>query len=257
MWQAEVLAGGLSGLRDNTIALPSDLAGRLGVTVGDEVTMRLGDGAGITMRVVATLRTTESAAALLPVDTLAPHTTAGGVNRILVTAAPGTNPDGLRAALAAAVADQPGLRVAGRDSLAAGYVATQQANAWVNYLIVGLFLLYTAISMVNTLVLATANRRREFGLQRLIGSTRGQIMRMMTIEALLLAVIGSALGTLAAATMLVPFSVAAAGSPIPSGPWWIYPSILGLAVVLTLVATSVPTWSTLRTRSSASALAPE
>lgn len=60
---------------------------------------------------------------------------------------------------------------------------------------VGLFLVYAAISMVNTLVLHTAHRRREFGLQRLIGSTRGQIMRMMTVEALLVAVIGSVLGT--------------------------------------------------------------
>ena len=257
MWRADVVTGDLSGLRGDTIALPSDLAARLGVRVGDEITMRLGDGAGAGLRVIATLRATKSAAALLPADTLAPHTTAGGVDRILVAAAPGTNPGDLRAALAEEVADQPGLRVEGRDSLAAEYLDRQNANAWVNYLILGLFLLYTAISMVNTLVLATAHRRREFGLQRLIGSTRGQIMRMMTIEALLLAVIGSVLGTLAAATMLVPFSMAAAGGPIPSGPWWIYPSILTLAVVLTLVATWVPAWSTVRTRFSTSTLAPE
>lgn len=247
MWRT----GDLSALRGNTIALPSDLAGRLGVAVGDEITMRLGDGAALTLRVVATPRTAESA--LLPADTLAPHTTAGGITRILVTAAPGTSPDDLRAALA----NEVGLPVTGRDSLAAEHLAGEEANAWVNYLVVGLFLVYAAISMVNSLVLATADRRREFGLQRLIGSTRGQIMRMMTVEALLVAVIGSVLGTLAAATMLVPFSVATAGSPIPSGPWWIYPSILGLAVVLTLVATWVPAWSTVRTRVSTSTLAPE
>lgn len=257
MWRADVLAGDLSGLRDNTVALPGELAGQLGVAVGDDITMRLGDGADVTLRVVATLRTTEAGAALLPADTLAPHTTAGGVTRILVTAAPGTSPDDLRAALADEVAGQPGLSVAGRDSLAGAYMAREEANAWVNYLVVGLFLVYAAISMVNTLVLATAHRRREFGLQRLIGSTRGQVMRMMTVEALLVAVIGCVLGTLAAATMLVPFSVAAAGSPIPSGPWWIYPSIIGLAVVLTMIATWVPAWSTVRTRPSTSTLAPE
>lgn len=257
MWRSDVLTGDLSGLRDNTIALPSDLAVRIGVAVGDEITMRLGDGTSVPVRVVATLRVTDSAAALLPADVLAPHTTAGGINRILVAAAPGTNPGDLQAALAGAVANQPGLSVAGRDSLAAEFMAKQDANAWVNYLIVGLFLVYTAISMVNTLVLATANRRREFGLQRLIGSTRGQVMRMMTIEALLVAAIGSVLGTLAAATMLVPFSIAAGGSPIPTGPWWIYPSILGMAVAVTLVATWVPAWSTIRSRMSTSTLAPE
>jgi putative ABC transport system permease protein len=257
MWRGDVLDGDLSGLRDDTIAVPEDLATRLGVAVGDDIAMRLGDGAAVTLRVVATLRATESAAALVPADTLAPHTTEGGATRILVTAAPGTSPDDLRAALAHEVGGQPGLRVAGRDSLAAEHMAGEEANAWVNYLLVGLFLVYAAISMVNTLVLATANRRREFGLQRLIGATRGQVMRMMTVEALLVAVIGCVLGTLTAATMLVPFSLAAAGSPIPSGPWWIYPSVLGLAVALTLVATWVPAWSTVRARPSTSTLAPE
>lgn len=257
MWRADVLTGELSGLRDNTIALPADLAGHLRVAVGDRITMRLGDGAGVTLRVVATLRTTKSAAALLPADTLAPHTTTGGINRILVTATSGTSPNELQAALAGALADEPGLRIEGRDSLVEAYMDREEANAWVNYLVVGLFLVYASISMVNTLVLATANRRREFGLQRLVGSTRSQIMRMMTVEALLVAVIGCVLGTLAAATMLVPFSLAAAGNPIPSGPWWIFPSILGLAVVLTLAATWVPAWSVVRTRPSPATLAGE
>ncbi|MFL6121188.1 FtsX-like permease family protein [Actinophytocola sp.] len=257
MWGHDVLTGDLSGLRDNTIALTEGIAKPLGLAVGDEITMRLGDGADVTLRIVATLRTTESTAALLPADTLAPHTTEGGVDRILVSAAPGTSPNDLEATLAGWVAGQPGLRVVGRDALAEAFLAGQETNAWINYLLVGLFLVYAAISMVNTLVLATAHRRREFGLQRLIGSTRGQIMRMMTVEALLIAVIGSVLGALAAVTMLVPFSMAASGGPLPSGPWWILPSAVGMAVVLTLVATWVPAWSTMRTRLSVTALAPE
>lgn len=257
MWGDDVRTGDLSGLRGDTIALTEGVAEPLGLAVGDEITMRLGDGADVTLRVVATLRTTESTAALLPADMLAPHTTEGGIDRILVTAAPGTSPDDLGATLTEGIAGQPGLRVVGRDTLAAEFLAGEETNAWINYLLVGLFLVYAAISMVNTLVLATAHRRREFGLQRLIGSTRGQIMRMMTVEALLIAVIGSVLGALAAVTMLVPFSIAASGGPLPSGPWWILPSAVGLAAVLTLVATWVPTWSTIRTRPSATTLAPE
>lgn len=256
IWRADVRTGGLSDLRGDTIALPGDVARRLGTAVGDDLTLRLGDGAAVTLRVVATLRTAESAA-LLPAETLAPHTTAGAATRILVTAAPGTGQERLRAALAGELADQPGVRVSGRDALAGEQLEREQANAWVNYLVVGLLLVYAAISMVNTLVLATGHRRREFGLQRLTGSTRGQVMRMMTVEALMVAVIGCVLGSLVAATMLVPFSVAFSGSPIPSGPLWIYPSIIGQAVVLTVVATWVPTWLSLRTRPSPSTLAPE
>jgi putative ABC transport system permease protein len=50
---------------------------------------------------------------------------------------------------------------------------------------------YTVVSLVNALVIATAARRREFALQRLIGSTRAQIVRMMTIEGLFLAAAGT------------------------------------------------------------------
>lgn len=258
MWQSNVVDGELTGLRGDTIALPQDLAGRLGVGVGDEITMKLGDGTDMDLKVIATLRTTEAAsAALLPVDTLAPHTAAGGATQVLVTSAPGTSPAQLRSALTESLKDQPGIGVAGQDVLAAEHAAQEEANAWVNYLVVGLLLVYAAISMVNTLVMATAHRRREFGLQRLTGSTRGQVMRMMTVEALMVAIIGSVLGILVAASMLVPFSAAVSDSFLPSGPFWIFPAILGLAVVLTVVATWVPTWMNLRTRPSPSTLAPE
>jgi len=257
-WQDTVQTGKLEDLRGDTIALPADLANRLKVGVGDDIDMRLGDGATAKLGVVATLRTTPAhSAALMPADTLAPHTSAGSVSQVLVTAKPGTAEADLLPALRERLGGEQGLQVAGRDALTKAYVAQEQANAWVNYLIVGLLLVYAAISMVNTLVMATAHRRREFGLQRLTGSTRGQVMRMMTAEALMVAGIGAVLGTVVAATMLVPFSAAVSDSVIPSGPLWIFFVILGLAVVLTVVATWVPTWLTLRGRPSPSTLAPE
>ncbi|WP_158895867.1 FtsX-like permease family protein [Amycolatopsis anabasis] len=256
--QAEVVAGQLADLRGDTIALPADRAERLRVGVGDEISMRLGDGAVVGLRVVATLRSNpDFSSALLPASTLAPHTTAGMADQILVTAAPGTSPARLGAALSGLVQDRPGLKVADRDTLTAAYVDKEQANAWVNYLVVGMILIYAAISVVNTLVMATAHRRREFGLQRLTGTTRGQVLRMITVEALLVAVIGGVLGTIVAGSMLLPFSAAVSDSVLPAGPLWIYPAVLALGAVLTLVATLVPTWLALRTKTSAIALAPE
>ncbi|WP_033262388.1 FtsX-like permease family protein [Amycolatopsis vancoresmycina] len=257
-WGSIVATGKLDDLHGTTIALPADLAQRLGVGVGAKIVMRLGDGSLATLDVVATLRTTAaSASALMPAETLAPHTAAGAPDRILVMAKPGTGEAELLAGLRSQVGGADGVQVAGREALTKAFVAEVQANAWVNYLIVGLLLVYAAISTVNTLVMATADRRREFGLQRLIGSTRGQVLRMMAVEAGIVAAIGVFLGTLVAASMLVPFSAAVSDSPVPSGPLWIYLVILGLAVVLTVVATCATAWFTLRTRPSPSTLAPE
>jgi putative ABC transport system permease protein len=113
---------------------------------------------------------------------------------------------------------------------------------------VGMIMAYTAISVVNTLVMATARRRREFGLQRLTGSTRGQVLRMMSVEAVLVAAIGIVLGTLVSTTTLVPFSLVVSGTPMPHGPLWIYLAVIGTAGLLTMIATMLPTWFSTRTR---------
>ncbi|HEX3647844.1 MAG TPA: FtsX-like permease family protein [Pseudonocardiaceae bacterium] len=79
-----------------------------------------------------------------------------------------------------------------------------------------------------------------FGLQRLVGATRGQVLRMMTAEAALTSVVGVVLGTAVAAGALVPFRLALDGSLLPSGPLWIYLAITGAAVVLTFLMTLFP-----------------
>lgn len=147
--------------------------------------------------------------------------------------------------------------MADRSALTAARGQQQQTQAWVNYLLVGMIVAYTAISVVNTLVLATARRRREFALLRLSGSTRAQVLRMMGMEGALVAIIGIALGTALSTTTLVPFSVAASDSLMPSGPPWIYLAVIGTAVMLALTATLLPTWQGLRSPPAEAAAAPE
>jgi putative ABC transport system permease protein len=129
--------------------------------------------------------------ALVPARLLAPHTTNGLADQILVRATPGADQRRLRARLARLSRRYPGLRIAGRTQATADYASNQQISAWVNYLLVAVIVGYTVVSLVNALVIATAARRREFALQRLIGSTRAQIVRMMTIEGLFLAAAGT------------------------------------------------------------------
>ncbi|MER5311978.1 FtsX-like permease family protein [Streptomyces sp. NPDC002773] len=120
------------------------------------------------------------------------------------------------------------------------------ADAWINFLLAGTIIGYAMISLVNTLVVAASERREEFALQRLVGATTGQVMRMMTVEALLVAVMGTVLGSLVAAATLVPFRLALDGSWLPGGPWWIYLAIVGSVTALTVAATLVPVRLALR-----------
>jgi putative ABC transport system permease protein len=200
-------AGTLAGLRGNTVALPTQHARALGRGVGDTIRMRLGDRTQVELRVVALLSAgSGSQPILMAADLLAVHTAAGLPTQILVRAAPGADTRRLTAALIELAGRWPGVVLAGRGELTAAHGQQQQTQAWVNYLLVAMIVAYTAISVVNTLVLATARRRREFALLRLTGSTPGQVLRMMTMEGVLIAVIGIVLGTAASTTTLLPFS---------------------------------------------------
>jgi putative ABC transport system permease protein len=229
-----VSAGSLADLSGSTIALPSSHASAMGVGVGDRITMRFGDGQTASTTIVALLETKKSyQVALLPAKLLAPHTTAGAPTQIMVR---GT------------VSAVPDARIADRSVLTEAYADDQQTNAWINYLLAGLIILYTAISVINTLVVETADRRREFGLLRLSGAKRGQVIRMAGVEGTVVAITGVLLGTAISAGTLVPFSLAVSDSPLPSGPLWIYLAVAGAAGALTMFATLVPAWLATRQR---------
>jgi putative ABC transport system permease protein len=245
-------AGTLSDLTGDTIALPSAHAAKLDRQVGDTITMRMGDGAEVDARIVALYPAREGFETLLmPAPLVAEHTTSGLPSQIMVR----TSGDA-GAALRAVVATHPGVAVVDRDALLAGHAEDQEIGAWINYLMAGMIVAYTAISVVNSLVMSTTGRRREFGLQRLTGSTRGQVLRMMSVEAGMATVIGVLLGTVVAFMTLMPFTLVTDGSLLPTGPIAVYLAVVGAATLLTFGSTLASTWVGLRSQPAQAAVAP-
>lgn len=235
---------GVSELAGNAVEVPTTL----GRHVGDTLSLRLGDGTPVDVRVTAVVSQRAGFERLvLPAELLAPHTTIGLAPQLLVRAAEGVDTATLTSRLREATAGLP-VQVGDRDVLIAAHAKGNEIGAWVNYLLVGMIIAYTVISVVNTLVMATSKRRREFGLQRLSGFTRGQVLRMAGVEGGLIAVIAVLLGTLVSAGSIVPFCLVVSGSLLPSGPLAIYLVVLAIALVLSLVAILVPAWAATRGR---------
>ena len=244
-------SGSLADLTGNTVALPTSHASALNRGVGDSITMRMGDGATVTVRIVALYPAQEGFETLLmPASLVAAHTTSGLPSQIMVRT---DDPSAVAPALAKLA---PTVAVVDRDSLVSGYAKDQEIGAWINYLMAGMIIAYTAISVVNSLVMSTTARRREFGLQRLTGATRGQVLRMMTVEAGMTTAIGILLGTVVAFATLVPFTLVTDGSLLPKGPPAIFLAVTGAAAILTFGATLLSTWVGLRTRPAEAAVAP-
>ncbi|WP_043466297.1 ABC transporter permease [Kitasatospora sp. MBT66] len=110
---------------------------------------------------------------------------------------------------------------AGRAAAAAGGTASSVTSAtdiWLRQAELGMLVCFAAVSVVNTLVAVTADRRREFALLRLVGATRPQLLRMLSAEAVLTTAVGVVLGAAVAGAATSAFSAAVTGSAVPPVP---------------------------------------
>src|SRR4051812_38620318 len=78
--------------------------------------------------------------------------------------------------------------------------------------LLALAILIAVLGVVNTLALSVLERTRELGLLRAVGLGRGQTMRMITVEAVVISVFGALLGVTVGAGL-----GAAGGRALPAG----------------------------------------
>jgi putative ABC transport system permease protein len=238
----DVRSGTLHRLEPGELALGTDLAKVLHTHVGDETTVLLGDGAPYTGRVVATYqRSLGLGSALIPWAAGASHVSSARVPTILIKDAAGTAAstagDHVRAVLEA----YPTAQLMKRSDYRAALDKDAKDNAWVNVILVGIIAGFAGIAMVNTLVVTVIERRREFGLLRMIGATGRQIVGMARWEAIVVTVLGLAAGTAIGMTALALFSRALGSGMTPYVPPLGYAVLAGSAAVLALGATILPT----------------
>ncbi|QHA03356.1 FtsX-like permease family protein [Streptomyces broussonetiae] len=241
-----VVSGSLAALSGDTVALSDKKAREYGVKVGDRLPMHFGDGTAARPTVVALYADNPKQEYLtLPAATLAPHTGDGLPHQILVRTASGSGTE-VHDRLAALAARVPGTELDVSSSLAGRNNQIQQILVSANYTIVAMIVGYAAITVVNTLVSVTRKRSAEFGLQRLTGATRAQVIAMLSVEGVLIAVIATVLGTIASATTIVPYSLVKSDSYLPSGSIGIYLAIVGGSLLLVFGATLLPSWRGMR-----------
>ncbi len=139
------------------------------------------------------------AAMLVPAEAQRVVDEPGRFDQIDVAAAPGVTPKQLRASIRAVLPRTVDVRTGTQQ--AAKNTSDLEENlgflrtfllvfAYVS-LVVGAFIIF------NTFSITVAQRTREFGLLRTLGASRGQIMREVVAEGLLLGVIGAVLGLFA------------------------------------------------------------
>jgi putative ABC transport system permease protein len=243
-----VTSGSMAGLVGDTVALSRSAAAALGVSVGQTAQLHLGDGTVVTPQVVAIYdKGLGYGDVTLPNAMVIDHTTSRLDADILVRAAPGANA-AVGKALDAALSGDPGVTVSGRDAFTAAQAGTLASQSDASLILDGILLAYIMIAVVNSLVMATAARAREFNLLRLIGITRGQVRGMMRRETGIVVAAAIVIGTLAAVPPLVSVSVGVKGSPLPDVPPLEYLAIVAVVIALGWVSIMVPASLAMRSR---------
>ncbi|MFJ9799011.1 ABC transporter permease [Streptomyces sp. NPDC101145] len=244
-----VVDGDIADLRGGTLAMEDSQAGLLGKSVGDRVELRLGDGTPVRLKLVATYeRAMGFGEMTVPEEVLAGHTTARSPGQLLVRVRDGGDRAAVGSALRALAEEYPALSVKDGDGFSAGVREEATLAAWVNLAGLAMILAYIAIAVVNTLVVATAARSREFALMRLIGMTRRQVIRTVRWESLLMCALAVLLGTAMAVLPLAALSVGFLGRPLPAGSPLVYVSVVAGTVVLGMVSTMLPVRLALRAK---------
>lgn len=141
---------------------------------------------------------------MVPASELLPRTTTGELPQILIKGTPGVSHAELTAAVRKAADDVPGAAVVDRTEATAAHARSDETGRVASFLLAAVVVGYAVIALINSLIVTTAERRDEFALQRLIGTTRGQVMWMMSVEALVTVLVSWQLGP------------ATAESPVPA-----------------------------------------
>jgi putative ABC transport system permease protein len=119
--------------------------------------------------------------------------------------------------------------------------------------LIGLTAGYTAIAVGNTLLMATTARKGEFQALRLAGAGTGQVLRVVSGEALLAVSVGAALGGLVALISLAGVRAAVEdeiGRDIDLViPWGATAAVTALCAALALTAAALPVLRAARARS--------
>ncbi len=242
-----VRSGSLNGLHGTTVAISSELARKRNLGVGAILHARLADTTQTLLRVGAIYdRALGLGDVLLPLPLAAAHAPAALDSAVFV-AGPAT----IRAGLAALTNTIPTARLLTRRQYLDGLRIADQTSAWIVWLLIGLIGAFAGMAIVNTSVMALADRRPELALIRLIGATRGQAARVIAAEAAITTLVGAGAGALAARLAVARIADGRPGWHIVVPPT-LFGGIVAGAAGLALLGSLLPTQIALRDRASVS-----
>lgn len=235
-------AGSVDALGPNQLLVDSGRAKDLGLSVGSIVPVQLSRGDSHTYTVSGIYAKSDLFSGfVLPMqaakDFAIPQPT-----QAYLQLTPGTSADQVQPKVEALLADSPEVSVADRGSFIKQQTSQFDSLLVMIQVLLALAILIAVLGIVNTLALSVLERTRELGLLRAIGLRRGQTMRMVTVEAVVISVFGALLGVVVGAGLGAAVVRALHDDGITDLvlPWSQMGVFIGLAAIIGVVAAVLP-----------------
>ncbi|GAA1973458.1 ABC transporter permease [Catenulispora subtropica] len=199
LFKPVVKSGSLAQFGPGTVGLSNEMADLKHLKVGDPITIDTASAGPVTAQVaviyqVATGHGVDWYDVLLPREQFLAVFKPDGDTQIRILAAPGVSLVDSRTAVDSVVSQYSFLHTGSlaekKDSLAGSADATLSLFTAMLGLAVGI----AVLGIANTLSLSVVERTRESALLRALGLSRGQMRRMLSVEAVLMSAVGALLG---------------------------------------------------------------
>ncbi|GHH31499.1 ABC transporter permease [Lentzea cavernae] len=195
MFALKPKSGDIKPLRDDQVGLPEDLATEKNWTVGSTITLQLAKGEPRTYTVAFVWSKSQvlQGAMVLP-ESSSKDFRSDQIGQAFAQVTPGANVADVQKRVEPLFADNPEITVQDRSGFVKQTTSQFDTVLLMIQILLALAILIAVLGVINTLALSVIERTRELGLLRAIGMRRAQVMRMITVESVVISVFGAVLG---------------------------------------------------------------
>ncbi|GAA4218578.1 putative ABC transport system permease protein [Streptosporangium album] len=198
----ELDTGSIDLLRPGTAVVADYVVKQRGLKVGDRLPVRTARAGTVDLTVVSTFNSQNVSLAGITVPEQDFERYFGTVDdsRVMINARDGVSPEQARKVVEAAAQPYPTAKVASSTDVRGEFDEALDMMLMIITGLLGLAVLISLLGIANTLSLSVHERTRESALLRALGLTRPQLRRMLSVEALILGLIGALVGVVLGVT---------------------------------------------------------
>jgi putative ABC transport system permease protein len=190
----QVGAGAFSRMSDSSIFIDANEAENKHLQVGDKVTLKL-QGGSQQLIVAGTFATNSMPATyLVTLDALEKGSIAPQDYYLFISLTPGVSESAVRADIDQKLANLPTVTLKNQQEFLDEQHKQINIFLYLIYALLGLAVIIAILGIINTLALSVIERTREVGLLRAVGLSRRQLKRMVRLESVVIALLGTVLG---------------------------------------------------------------